>query len=566
MLSAIKDLGKFVIDNNLAISSPMRGVVLSIVIDVKNASFAGIDIEDFDSKKLGQYLFKQGASKGNAPSPFCPLTKPQKTLKKIARWLKQCNELSDLQKNDMLFLNQALEILKANEGGIVSEIEKKSKNLLKKKGEANFLTLKFNDKYIGEYEIFNKCLITFNEAKRKKSASLGTCSICGLPGKEVSGKTDVYKFYTIDKPGFIIGGFQESLAWKNFPVCQECKISLEKGKEFLENHLSFNFYGLGYYLIPRFLIGNGDELKEILQILSDTTKAVSLKGRIKKRITSDENEILEYISEKKDILSLTFLFLRRDQSAERILLLIEDVFPSRIRKIFEGKEYVERIFAEEFNFGKIRTFFSKSDESKRQSDLNEYFLAIVDSIFKDRELDFSFLSKFYMAVIRKEFIKDGYFYFRIKDSLMDTMFFENLGLITFKEVENMEESIFDSIFARYGKSLGSPIKRGIFLLGALTQLLLNKQWSERNAKPFMKKLKGLKMDEKDIKALLPEVQNKLEEYNAFDKGKKLVAAEASKYLLEAGDIWKMSIDEINYYFACGMNLAESVANIVYSVN
>lgn len=71
------------------------------------------------------------------------------------------------------------------------------------------------------------------------------------------------------------------------------------------------------------------------------------------------------------------------------------------------------------------------------------------------------------------------------------------------------------------------------------------------------------MDEKDIKALLPEVQNKLEEYESFDKGKRDIASEASKYLLEAGERWRMSIDEINFYFACGMNLADDIAAVVY---
>jgi CRISPR-associated protein Csh1 len=72
------------------------------------------------------------------------------------------------------------------------------------------------------------------------------------------------------------------------------------------------------------------------------------------------------------------------------------------------------------------------------------------------------------------------------------------------------------------------------------------------------------MNEIDIKGLLAEVQNKLEEYDSFDKGKRQIAEEASKYLLEAGDNWKMSVDEINYYFACGLNLADKIAEIVYA--
>jgi len=71
------------------------------------------------------------------------------------------------------------------------------------------------------------------------------------------------------------------------------------------------------------------------------------------------------------------------------------------------------------------------------------------------------------------------------------------------------------------------------------------------------------MNEKDIKALLPQIQNKFEDYDAFDKGKRIIAKEAAKYLLNAGEDWKMSVEEINYYFCCGMNLADEVAQIVY---
>jgi len=573
MLSAVKEIGELVAkQKTFTVEEQINGKILFINLDTVNSKYTGVDIEDFDlgKHKSDYYLYKTGASRGNVSAPFCSITKPKKgvdkkegetTYKKIERWLEQCNNTEDP------LINNAFEALSKNREIITSEIDKKVKDLPKKKGEGRFLSLKLDKRYLGEYQIFKDCLMHSSEAKLKKSLGSAVCSICGLPDKQVSGKTDVFKFYTIDKPGFITGGFKESLAWKNYPVCIECNTLLENGKKFLDTRLNFKFYELNYYLIPKILLGSKDILREILNIMSDTTKTIGLKERIKKRITDDENEILEYLSKEKDVLTLNFLFLQRQQSAERILLLIEDVFPSRIRKIFEAKDYVDRVFNNDsdkgFTFGNIRTFFSKSSEGKRENDLNKYFLEIVDSVFKSLRLDFSFLLKFYMSIIRKEFINDGYFMPRIKDALMNTVFFENLGLITFEEVEDMEESIFSRIFDRYGKSFGNPAKRGIFLLGVLTQLLLNKQWAERNAKPFMKKLKCLKMDEKDIKALLPEVQNKLEEYDSFDKGKRLIASDASTYLLEAGEGWKMSVDEINFYFACGMNLTDSVADIAY---
>ena len=71
------------------------------------------------------------------------------------------------------------------------------------------------------------------------------------------------------------------------------------------------------------------------------------------------------------------------------------------------------------------------------------------------------------------------------------------------------------------------------------------------------------MNEKDFKGLLPKVQNKLEEYDSFDKGKRIVAKEASNYLLLSGDDWKMPVDELNFYFASGMNLIDEVIKIIY---
>jgi CRISPR-associated protein Csh1 len=128
----------------------------------------------------------------------------------------------------------------------------------------------------------------------------------------------------------------------------------------------------------------------------------------------------------------------------------------------------------------------------------------------------------------------------------------------------MEGSIFEEVFKKYGNTFASPVRRGIFLTGALTQMLLNKQAKERGAKPFMKKLKGLKMDEQDIKALLPAVQNKFEEYNSFGKGKRLVAEEAYNYLFTSGDNWRLSVDEINFYFAGGMNFVGKIKDIIYA--
>lgn len=572
MLTAIKQIGDFY-DIEAPSKRPLDAKVILIKVNTETQKYEGLEPEDFDSQKSDIYMFKEGRSKGNVPSPFCPLTEASRTLKKIQAWLNNCVKIkADNLSDSMPLVNEALNIIKSHKDSIISDISQVSESIPKK--TRKFLTLKINNKYPGQYQIFKKSIEDMDERKRKKSLSIGTCSICGSPNKEVSGTTDVFKFYTIDKPGFITGGFKESDAWKNYPVCSDCKQSLERGKKFIEEHLNFRFYGLNYLLIPELIIGDWTLFKDIVSVLAETKQTFSLTEVIRRRLTDDESEILEYLSSMNDTLAINFLFLQKQQSAERILLLIEDVLPSRLKRLFDAKDYVDNTFGngrdKGFNFGSLRVFFSKSDDNKKTQDLNKYFLDIVDNIFRGEKISLQFLMKFFMSVIRRAMINDdqfnfSQFNFRVRDGLKTLLYLQFLGLTNIKEGNPMEKGLFEGFFERYGKALNTPAIRAVFLLGVLTQLLLNKQYAERGSKPFLKKLKGLKMDENDVKKLLPEVQNKLEEYDSFDRGKRLIASEASKYLLEAGNEWKMSADEINFYFACGMNLADEIAKITYQI-
>lgn len=585
MLDAIKEIGDIITERgknslDILIQNPnLTGTynhIITIELSEKDNAiyFCKVGLEEFELGKIEKYLYHKGTSGGADITPTSKITEPEKTFKnKLKGWFKVIERIN-IGEDELKFLKAIKDSIEENESSINEGIVEKF-HLIKDKSkkENAILTLKIDDKYIGDIKIFRRLLedIIF-EKDKEVSTNQKHCSVCGIEQDLVFGNVNIFKFYTIDKPGFIAGGFDKSTAWKNFPVCVKCKLALEEGKKFLHDNRFSLCKGISYYLIPKFIIGKKFVHDAVIEILLDTHKRLSLKERVKKRITADENEILDILSQEKDYLSFNFLFLKGvldgQRDAEKIELLIEDVLPSRIRKIFEAKGKVDEIIKKEkegFNFGTIRYFFAKSDEGKRDFDLSKYFFEIIDKVFKGKEINFTFLTSFFMKKIRREFLVDGYFHPSVRFSLMNTLFFEALGLISFRKEVNMfmEESMFDSFFQRFGKTFDSPLKRGLFLLGVLTEMLLRKQSVNREAKPFMKQLKGLKMDERDIKGLLPKVQNKLEEYHSFDTGKRMIAKEASKYLLLAGDDWKMSIDEINFYFATGMNLADEVAEIVY---
>jgi len=569
MLTAIKEIGEFIRQKNKVsvlntlVQNPKCSHLLTINLEENNGKlrFKNIDIEQYDSGRVGdKHLYRE--SKGNKP-PLVPTIilnkkEPQKTIKKFYYWVQEpiSNKISTTEKS---FLENTQAMLKNEKNHIEKEIITKIDNFGAR--DIVLLTIKINDKYLGDYEVFNNLLLLKEMEKYEIKSFNNVCSICGKKKKEVYGNITVFKFFTQDKPGFIVGGFDENKSWRNFPVCQECKLSLEEGRKFIESK-KYKFYGLGYYLIPKFFFNINEE---ILNIIKDGTNSPSLKERAIKNIMGSEEEILDILKDEKDYLTLNFLFLEKVQSAEKILLLIEDVFPSRLRKIFEAKDTVDKIYSndEPFTFVNIRYFFEKSDKQKKEYDLNRYFLEIVNSVFKDKKIDLDFLIRFFIKRIREELITNEYPYNAIKNALKDIIFFEALGLISF-EKEGVEVSIFEELFKKFGTAFESPVKRGLFLLGVLTEMLIRKQYSEgKKTKPFLKQLKGLKMDEKDIKGLLPKVQNKFQEYAAFDEGKRKIVSEIVNYLLSAGDNWKLSVDEINFYFSCGMNKADEVASIIY---
>jgi len=118
----------------------------------------------------------------------------------------------------------------------------------------------------------------------------------------------------------------------------------------------------------------------------------------------------------------------------------------------------------------------------------------------------------------------------------------------------------ERIFREFPDFFNEPVKKAIFLQGLLTEFLLYTQRKERNvergSEPFRSKLRGLKLDEQVVKRLGPEIKNKLEEYgkNYYSKLEEQIA----KYMIESGNGWKLSKDEISFYYVLGMDLSYSV--------
>ncbi|MGB9857399.1 MAG: TM1802 family CRISPR-associated protein, partial [Dictyoglomaceae bacterium] len=244
MLEVIKEIGDILLKR----SAPSK---IEILIEDPNAneryknvfcltfeekegkvSYIGIEREYYSSDKKIRYLFRSGPANGPNFTPSTKVTEIEKTISiKIIKWFEDVlsQKNLDLTTQEKEYLNQVYFEIRHHEKDIIEEYKNLSKELSKKEGGV-FLTLKFRKEgkieYLGDKELFQKTLEKLVKIKEgKKGSNIGQCAIC-LEEKEVTIGDGIYTFYTIDKPGFIAGGFKEKEAWKNFPLCEDCRRSL----------------------------------------------------------------------------------------------------------------------------------------------------------------------------------------------------------------------------------------------------------------------------------------------------------------------------------------------------
>ncbi|AKB33711.1 CRISPR-associated protein, Csh1 family [Methanosarcina siciliae HI350] len=590
-----KDLNNFVsilVENPASNETYKHVFCIKFASDQNNFEFKGIDHQEYSKEKIVKYLYKRGSSNGPDITPTARVTEIKKTFSnKIIGWFsKPLKEAKPILKSEEIqFLERLGSCIKVNEDIILSELERKVNSIDAK--EHSILTLiieeKASIKYVGDLEIFCKVLENNGASKFYSKYNITSknsnkvCSVCKT-NTEVYGFVTPYEFYTVDKRGFVSGGFDQSKAWRNNPVCLQCALKITAGKEYIEKYMSFGFYGFKFLLIPKLLNNRASEdLFDIFENFKD--KNFSFNKVYKNFLEVNENDILEILSEEDDYLNFNFQFYEKSNSAYRILLYIEDVLPSRLRELFKAKETVDKrkIFSNyfsndtevksiQFTLGNVRWFFPNTLDDP---DLNKYFLEITNGIFTRTSINYNFLLKYIMQRIRKDFRNENstryslFLGFQMLDFLTQLNLLENyrggkhvnsknlsslLGDVVSKEESDYEKRA-NAIFSEFENFFNTDAKKAIFLEGALVQYLLNIQKFQRGSAPFRTKLRGLNLDERYIKKIYPVILNKLEEYDSnFYKGLETLIA---KYMIQSGNDWKMSNDEISFYFVLGMNLS-----------
>ena len=570
--------------------------VLLIILKERDGdyAFSRVELEDFKGEEYKKYLYKLGSKRGTDVTPTSKVAgKIETTFQiKFLKWFENYDEyaVSEEEKEHIKKMKVTIESQKEL---ILSELKKKHSHLNKYENAIITLGIEKDGEthYIGDFPVFQNILLRKGKEKyyyqKSKGTSLGknsVCSVCKEKKEEVYGCAVPWAFHTFDKPGYIAGGFNFANSWKDTPVCFDCATCLEMGKKYVEEKLDFEFYGFRYLLIPKLTV-KGD-YDEILNILEDYKKRVRLNSEVRNQITSDEDEILRHVVGEKNFFNNNFLFYKREQSAFRILLFIGGVLPTRLKELFDAKDKVDKVFEPldrlllsekqkakmnlQFNFGVVRQFFPRESQNRT---FDKMFLEIVDRIFVGNYIEYNSLMGAIMGRVRDNFVKgaptnfitlSGYLLLHYIKELnlfkgmegTDMKEYELFGIERYESIA-LEERV-EAFFDRQRTFFSNDAKKAVFLEGALTQFLLNIQWDEKGDTPFRTKLHGLKLNENLVKRLLPEVQNKLEEYgkNYYKELESLIA----QYFVLAGDDWKIGEDELSFYFVLGMDMSKLFKN------
>jgi CRISPR-associated protein Csh1 len=561
-------------------------------------SFDRVELEEFKDYRI--YLYKKGAPNGTDATPTSKIAGSlEKTFKnRFLKWFQNYDSY-DIPKEEKETLRKMSLVLNSQAERILAGLNDKFSQKSSKDNAIITLVIEKNGEpsYPGDLQVFKDILLRKGKdkyfLKKSQGESLGkdaNCSICKQKKDEVYGFAIPWTFHTFDKPGFIAGGFNVSESWKNTPVCFDCATRLEIGKKYIEERLDFGFYGFRYLLVPKLALGG--DFQDVLDILGAKDQKIKLRlsGEVRKSITSDEDEILDIVQDQKDFISNSLIFYKKEQSSYRILLLIEGVLPSRLRTLFNTKDlvdgrfkiYNDLILSEsqrernhlEFNFGVLRRFFPS--ESKNRT-FDKIFLEIVDKIFVGDKIDYYLLMDFIMRKVREAFIEGYPSNIATLNGFLLLNYLKELNLLRnpmegvkemndlksgIRGIENLEGLTLDQkvekFFEANASFFTSNAKKATFLEGLLAQNLLNIQWNDKKATPFRTKLHGLKMNEALIKRLLPDIQNKLEEYgkNYYRDLESIIA----QYFVSAGVDWKETDDALSFYFVLGMDMHKLFKN------
>lgn len=531
-------------------------LVVNLMSNVENSTLIVTDIilQDYSLEENNTKYFFRNPSSSQGPAPSLSFKLPAKPSA-LRQRLGILNELD----------------YRVNVDNVAREIEDKLENLRTNgeiaKNTPILIVLKIDGRWPAENHRLQKDFVEkfFKSIGNYKNnpdwTKHGICHGCDKKDTIYGGVGSLMKFYTVDKHGYA-PYLDPKKSWKQYALCKECVLDLERGRRAVDDFLTWRFYGEEFWLLPV----STDNLKKTLYEFQQLHKELS--GRTNTEGFEElEDELIYNASLQKEVICYHFMFVQKENQALRIKLHIEEILPSLLAQYVSLKKDLEMNF-NDFIFDAIGpktfvfNFFSSSmfrATNQRPGFTKEDFYMLVDKVFRRSYVSERYLITKIMLIISKEMAeakedRNKFPRFQIIEALLSLLFLHKWGILKRKRGGiNMSDPQYQSFFDEHKDFFNHPAKRGLVLLGVLVQNFLNKQYERRESTPFLRALKNLKLNQKDVQNVFVSLQNKMNEYEIGHWWPELRKGIGLNFI-EAGDKWPLSPEEIGFYIAIGMAL------------
>lgn len=569
-----------------------------LLIQFSPTGFGDIAVKDYEEVQRLRYLYRKGPpNKWDAtPTSGMPIWDPKKAgdfeEKVGTRLMRMGKSIRDVLNGDLSNLpaweKDALEkmshVLLENSTRI--PIITMLKNRHPNPKDRAFLSVVWTTdadvqpKHVGDFEAFRHQLLMRAEVERTKTGrnekrfNTGQCSVCGAIEVEVTEPPSIYwpPLYTTDKPGSVSGGFDPIEAWKNFPICQRCHGQVEFARERIKKHLSFDYYGFQYLVLPSPVTPKPSEFFKFLDRLDN----VRLNNKSVKKLISAEDDLAFILAEEQNRLQFDFVFFKGNPQYFRPALYISGMVPSRFRELFAAKNRTEAhpwcqspspgtFYAEPFTFGELHEVFYPS---RKGGAFDDDFLMATRAALERRRAPYFRLLEVGMRWIQEDRLEGKPWMFRLAHLFRSLLFFEelipsnhNLHPMNIDYGISEQADRVRQLFAQApGKLSHDPAAQAAFLIGACCSRVELIQQNVRGSAPFASKLKGFRLNEHDVRMLFRDAKEKGSSYGDDEERKIAGLLQcAGSALFASPDQWPLSLDEVSYFFALGHALRPRLA-------
>jgi CRISPR-associated protein Csh1 len=502
------------------------------------------------------------------PDPYSLTLKPSKKgpVGLIDRFVKFC------EMHPGTLANGIKDILSENKEKIVSDIEEQAEQITEK-NEFYFLTVLIDGRSVGAFKEFRTAFL--NEVQRLPNSRRGVCFLCGKETEVGARVSNIFKFATIDQPGFAHMMSNKSHD-VTMPLCQDCFSKLALGKRIADDKLTLNFYDSQVYVLPRFAgnkIGKSQQFTEnSLSALKNLTD--SFRGEDGK-YGKFEARLIKKLSKGDAYSTLNFVFFvkARRKDEVKVYLNIEDVPPSRLKAIAKTADDIEAelkpLDSPRIRFEILWKIFKGYAQLKKEHSENPVppsdFLKSMMAIFKSTKADLNVFKKssmryFYSLKMnskeseqksvffdRNSIVAMGYFLDRLNNPLKGGV----LGL------KKPKEELLEGYFERYPGFFANDDLKLTFVIGMIHALVVDIQKDQGYNGTADQRIKGYRMKPDDFKEHLTYLRDKYKHYSKkMANGSHIGFVEklfelAGRYQLNAGMNWRSSLTDLNYAFLCG---------------